>query len=153
MMSMNEQGERLAIKWLAARALSENEVEARLLTSGFSSDEAKRVVAAVRDRGFVNDMELGRMLFRKYQRMGRYGVNAIRDRLRKRGLSEPVIAAVFCEFDGFDEYERAVALLRQRFPIVTAENRGKAGRFLAYRGFTTGTVLKVMEYLSNVGDY
>jgi len=151
-MQNEAEGLRLAVAFLARRALSEKELRVRLADKGVETAVVENILLSLRKKGYVNDFELGRILLNKYQN-GKYGILVIRDKMKKRGLCQDIINAVLQENEAMDDFAIAVKLVSRKFPIVTAENRGKAVRYLVNRGFTQGTVIKVMEHLNRAWDY
>jgi len=143
----DEECKRQALNSLARRPLSEYELGTKLRQKGFAADSVTQTLEYVLRRGYVNDLELARAVFNKCKKSGKYGVSAIRDRMRKRGLTDEVIGAVFSDTAGVDEFGTAVGLVERRFKIVNDDNKAKVMRFLAYRGFAKSTIMKVMEHL------
>ncbi len=133
-----------AVKLLAARDYSEAELRARLARQGHPEAAVDAAVGELRRRGYLDDEKLGRHLLARYLADGQHGRLGIGQRLEKRGLTSSLVAALLTEQGVAGEYERAAAAAATRFPVGTAVDPAKLGRFLAARGFVDEVVLSVL---------
>lgn len=76
----------------------------------------------------------------------RFGDARIRHDLRAAGVGEPAAADAMSSLAG-TEFDRARAVWRKRFGTLpaTAAERGKQARFLHSRGFSQGTIHRVLR--------
>lgn len=131
-----------AFRALAARALTEYELETRLAKRGATPDEARRVVDRLKELGYVNDEAVARSA------TTRRGVGKMRVKfdLARRGVDKHVIAEAITARGDEDEREEAARLVeRYRDKWARAKDpRAKAFGFLARRGFAVNVIYAVI---------
>lgn len=131
--------------FLSLRDYTEQELASKLKKKGFHFDEISDFLVFLRMQGFVDDVAVGRRLLECYQGEARYGRHMIAFKLKKRGISEKAIQAIFTDYDNLDELVSAEKLIRNKYKHVNSENYAKICRFLIYRGFTEDVIRKVLE--------
>jgi regulatory protein len=134
-----------AVKLLAARDYSEQELRQRLTAAGYPAPAVDPAIADLTRRHYLDDAALCMRLAAKYQAAAKYGVNAIAARLKQRGLPQDLIQAALAGYDRAADTTRALELVQRRFPVPHAVPAGKIGRFLAGRGFAAGTIDEVLR--------
>jgi regulatory protein len=136
-----------ALKILARRAYSEKELQQKLSAKGYSEDEIQQVLPHLRQKKFIDDNKLCQSIFEQLVKSDKYGIKAIIARLYTRKLSREVIGDVVQEFNSATEFPRALALIQRRFKSKQPAERQKISRYLAYRGFSSATIVKVFEQI------
>lgn len=141
---MSEEGQKLmdyALRAITARAYSEAELRARLLRRS-DEEAAERVIARLRELGYLNDAELARHLG---QRRG-LGQGRLRAQMQRRGLASDVIEEALEGRDPQQDLSEARELLRRRLPtLLSGKNaRSRAYGLLARRGYSGDIIARVM---------
>jgi SOS response regulatory protein OraA/RecX len=75
---------------------------------------------------------------------GKYGILGVIQQLRRRGLPDAIIREAMSSFEREQELLYAIALLERR--KLEPEERNKAGRFLAARGFSYTVIEQALEH-------
>lgn len=132
------------LRRLGRSALSEREAHSFLVTHGLSADQARDVVAAFVERGYLDDAALAEQLMaRLVQRTGisRSGLNRA---LSNRGISREVAAAAVAILDPDTELQAAGAIAERRARQLGGLPRDVAERrltgFLIRRGYPAAMV-------------
>ncbi len=125
-----------ATRLLGYRARSEAELRERLRRRDFAADSTDAVITHLKSRGLIDDAA--------FARSWREDRDAFKPRsgwltgleLRKKGVSEDVIATVVSEADDGEAADRAARTRAGRLPVTDAEAfRRRLGDFLRRRGF------------------
>lgn len=134
---------RFVVNSLAARAQSVVEIERKLAARGVPTEVAAAVVAAARERGYLDDTELAGQLARGFRERG-YGRRRAAVALRRRRLSSDDADRALDEaFGDADELVLARAALGSRAVDDPASER-RAAAFLVRRGFSPETAWRVV---------
>ena len=139
--------EKQALKLLAKRALSENELRQHLTSQNHTSEVIDIVIGNFRQCKYLDDEALGQNLFAKYTASGKYGINGIIARLKNRGLTPHSISHAVRDYVDNNSYQSALTLVSRRYRRIQPGDCAKIGRFLAARGFTPNTIRKVLDHL------
>ena len=133
-----------AVRFLAGRDLSEQELRRKLRTKGYESAEIDPVIEHLREKGFLNDERLQRHAIEKLVKEKKQGLVGIAAKLRTAGLTvtNQEIRDLFSEEE---EWETAQRLLKRSFPEITAENQARVARFLYNRGFSPFILSRLVE--------
>jgi regulatory protein len=138
----------VAVAYLAKAARSRAEVEAHLVRSGADAALVDATVAALADRGYVDDAALAER--RAEELMLRRGAGRLKvaAELTRRGLTDTVVdRAIAGVLEGRSEAALGRAALARRFgdglPASRAE-RAKAFRFLIGRGYPNDIVNEIL---------
>ena len=141
-----EQREQLlmyAFRALGQRALSEAELERRMLRRNEDGDLVRSVLERVRELGYLSDLQVAQAEAR------RRGVGSVRVRqkLRQRGVDTLLIEEVIAERDPDAEAEDARTLLDRRWPSFqrAADPQKRAFDFLMRRGYSSGLIWPLLR--------
>jgi regulatory protein len=131
------------------------EVRARLERAEVPEDEIEAAIAELLEFGYLDDARYARVFTQDKRTLEAWGNERIDRGLRERGVARELIETALAEAmeaDGFGadgatapegdgELERAVALLRQRFPSGPAVQRDRERAFgvLARKGYESET--------------
>lgn len=135
-----------AFRALAQRALSEHELRARLHKRDVPDDEAERVVARLRELGYLDDAALAKAASEK-----RFlGTARIRFELKRRGVEREAVDEALAARDPQREREEARALVerhKDRF-ARGRDPRARAFAFLARRGYSSDVIWSALAGLA-----
>lgn len=136
-----------AVGFLARREYSRLELAKKLsryLTEDQCPDEIDEVLDRLQARGYLSDERYART--RARVRGLRYGNRRIAMELRDQGVDSETVEATLESMEE-SELTRAQRLWERRFgePAQDYKERGKQIRFLANRGFSMDTVMKVVK--------
>ena len=134
-----------AVKLLARRDHSERELRGKLLQRGYTAVEIDSALIKLREKGYVDDRALSKKLAENLWGSGKYGIAGVRCQLRKNGFNENEVIEASDGFERCLELSYAVALLERR--KLSSDNRDKAGRFLASRGFAYQTIEQALDQI------
>ena len=132
-----------ALKLLAGRDYSRQELERKLAEREQEPGELARVLDDLQARGFLDEQRAVDSLV--YRRSPRLGAARIRQELQAKGLPAEAVAQAVAGLKS-TELERAREVWRRKFdaPPADAAGRAKQARFLLARGFDGETVRKVL---------
>jgi len=125
-----------ALRLLARREHTRQELESKLSPHAGSSEELKGLLAGLKQKNQLSEERFAEERARQLSR--KYGAARIRQDLKAKGVSEELIARV----SPAGELERARAILERKYrePATTREERAKRMRFLQGRGFSFETI-------------
>ena len=142
-----------ALRFLEARPRSLSEIRERLQRKGFAPEAAAAALERLQELGLADDTAFARFWVENRQTYRPRGANALRDELRRKGVSGTVIAQTLddTELVG-DEHSRALELGRATLPKYLgapdyATFARRLGGFLQRRGFGFDVVRPVVEQL------
>ncbi|MBQ6351979.1 MAG: regulatory protein RecX [Lentisphaeria bacterium] len=140
-----------AMRLLAVRAYSTNELTQRLFRSGFPPDEVEAAVRECEKRHYLNDRLFAEDCAEMWLERG-HGARSIRHKLYQRGVPAELAAAAIAGTEE-QEPEAACTAIRSKLPSLLREpdprkRRAKALRFLAGRGFTGNAAAAAMKLLA-----
>lgn len=144
-----------ALDYLAHKARTENEVRRKLRTKECTSAVIDRVIAYLRERGYLDDENYAHEYVRRRFSHKGYGPVRLRAELKKRGidrhLAETAVDALFEEHDPFPV---AQAHAEKKWPRIAREadprkRRDKLYRHLKRRGFTNDVIQRVIDSIED----
>ena len=134
-----------AVRLLAARDRSEQELRTRLAASGATAAIIERTVRRLRDLHYLDDRRVAHGAAEQARRRG-HGSERVRTELTAKGIAESIVEAALAEHFT-DEIALARQALARRYPALpqSVTERAKAARFLLQRGFPEAVVLAILE--------
>jgi regulatory protein len=138
----------LAYRYLNPRERTEAEVRGHLEGRGVDADVAERSIATLRDQGYLDDARFARLLAQDKRTLEGWGSDRIRRTLSARGIDRDLIEAALAADDvPSAELDRAVAVLRRRFPAPPQERRerDRALAVLLHKGYDAELALDALE--------
>lgn len=132
-----------ALKLLSRREYSRHELQQRLAVHSDKPDEIEATLNELAQRGWQSDERYAQSLVRsKSPRQGRLRLS---QQLEQQGIAARDIAELLPSRE--DEQANARAVLRKKYPEppATWQDKQKAARFLAYRGFDSDTILNALK--------
>jgi regulatory protein len=116
----------LAYRHLNRRERTVQEMRRHLAKRGVDDPTTEAALVALTEQGYLDDARLARLFAEDRRELDQWGSQRIKRGLIARGI-EPELAGATVgdrsEPDGEGELERALALLRRRFPIPPRERR------------------------------
>lgn len=146
---MNKKIADTAVALLKNRTYSQYELEQKLAQQGYDQDAVHAAIQYVTERGYLNDAVLCDRLLEKYAEMNKYSVKESYMRLRRRGLPAALINERLMSRDEEFEYQAALNLA-QKYLACHEAAMPKLVRRLAAKGFSPGTVSKVLKHLRDM---
>lgn len=148
----------LACAYLNPRDRTVDEVRRRLQRRGVSQETTEEALETLAEQGLIDDARFARLFVADKRRLEQWGTERIRRGLRERGidraLAEEALAAggdegiVAGEGDEPEtELERALAVLRRRFPDPPQDrrDRNRALGMLLRKGYETELALDALS--------
>jgi regulatory protein len=125
----------LAYRYLSRRERTVYELRSHLVTRDLDPGAVDAAVEELTETGYLDDVRYARLFVEDKRRLARWGSGRIRSALLSRGVERGVIDAALseeigqaCDADDREtetELDRAVSLLRQRFPDPPRERRDR----------------------------
>jgi regulatory protein len=112
-----------AYRYLNHRERTQAEVRARLEGIGFDPGDVEQAIATLIEDGLLDDARFARLLVQDKRELEGWGSDRIRQALLARGVEADQIEEALTAQDGRDEMERALELLRRRFPAPAGDRR------------------------------
>lgn len=136
---------RAAMDLLARREHGHVELTRKLRKRGAPDDLIQAELGRLADQGLLDESRYLESFIASRARAG-YGPLRIRDDLQQRGLPREAIERALNEA-GCDWAEQLRDLWQRRFGRLPADRRELAqqGRFLAYRGYPTGLISRLLN--------
>jgi regulatory protein len=149
----------IAYRYLNRRERTEAEMRAHLEAKGVEPAALEQTVQTLVEEGLVDDARYARLFTQDKRELEDWGSERIRRTLRARGIErEEIEAALGMGLagsgdgsgddlqDGDGELERAVALLRRRFPVPPAgvRERERALAVLLRKGYESEVALEAL---------
>jgi regulatory protein len=137
----------LAYRYLNRRDRTESEVRRHLAGKGVEPDAAEDAIATLRDQGYLDDARYARLFAEDKRTLEGWGSERIRDTLALRGIDRELIdAAVGADSGAGAEMNRALEILRRRFPSPPRErrDRDRALAVLLRKGYDTELALDAL---------
>ena len=135
----------LAYRYLNRRDRTEGEVRTHLTGKGVDPGAAEDAVATLREQGYLDDARYARLFAEDKRVLEGWGTERIRGALALRGIDRELIEAAVAA-DGGAEMERALEILRRRFPSPPRErrDRDRALAVLLRKGYDTELALDAL---------
>jgi regulatory protein len=133
-----------ALKALARREHSRQELRVKLLPFAENPDELDPLLDDLENRGWLSESRFVEQLTTVRRR--RFGAARILHELREKGVSEAALVSAQSGLKD-SEVEAARAVWKKKFGSLPAslEERAKQSRFLASRGFSAEVVHQVLR--------
>jgi regulatory protein len=147
---------KIAHRYLSRRERTTDEVARRLQRDGVAREVITQTIATLAEAGSVDDVRFARLFTEDKRELEQWGSERIQRALTGRGI-DPELAAAVVGGDGEPaaatheaERERALALLRRRFPEPprTRRDRDRALGVLLRRGYESELALDALSAYS-----
>lgn len=141
----------IAVKLLARRARSGQELQEKLEEKGIEASVARSVRDYFVSYGYIADDTLARDLARRLVERRGWGYARIVSYLRTRGLSDEVVEAALSQMkEEHTEEETARRIMMRRFSHfdfqqASPKEKRRVVQFLARRGFSWDTIGRIVK--------
>jgi len=131
-----------ALRLLARREHTRQELESKLSPHAGSSEELNGLIAGLKQKNQLSEERFAEERARQLSR--KYGAARIRQDLKAKGVSEELISR-FSSSE--NEMQKAKEILERKYrtPAATREERAKRMRFLQSRGFSSEIIFKLLS--------
>ncbi|QIZ75567.1 regulatory protein RecX [Ferrimonas lipolytica] len=122
---------------LSRRDHSRGELQRKMHSRGFSSEQIEAAIGRVIDFGYLDDERFAHS-FVRYRSQRGLGPQRLRSDLRERQVDTELIKAALAQTE-VDFFESCLALRQRKFGEALPadfKERAKQQRYLAYRGFS-----------------
>jgi regulatory protein len=113
----------LAYGYLNPRERTVAEVRVRLEQRGVETSAIDQVIETLLEQGYLDDARFARIFAQDKRELEYWGADRIRRTLRHRGIDRELIDATLGAEPAQTELDRALALLRRRFPSPPRDRR------------------------------
>lgn len=133
-----------AMRYLARREHSRAELYAKLLPHVQEDDDLDAVLDELERRNWLSDERAAEQMVN--QRRSRFGAQRIAHELRQRGIDENLIDAALPQLKE-TEFEALHDVWQKKFGVLPQDAKEKARqvRFLQSRGFSMGSIFKLLK--------
>ena len=149
-MSEHQRAMGLALRWLSRRDHSVHELREKWAKKDVDEDAQTSALERLEELNLIDDQKFADQLVRQLK--DRKGRLAVRQALKRKGLSEAVQDIALAPLDEGQQRTAAIDLMRRnawRFRSDdTSKSRAKAARYLAGRGFTSDAIHTALETAS-----
>ncbi|NDJ86759.1 MAG: RecX family transcriptional regulator [Chloroflexi bacterium] len=137
-----------AIRYLASRPRSAQEVRRKLQTADFNPEVIEAVIDRLEDMNYLDDLAFAQMWVRDRSQFNPRGPMALRAELRTKGITDTTIDVALTDLDVIP---LAMAAAEQKSRSLRAADqhsfRRKLSSYLARRGFDFETISTVVDSL------
>jgi regulatory protein len=115
----------LAYRYLNSRERTRAEMRTHLQRKGIDARDVERSIQALVEQGYLDDARFAHLFVQDKRELEGWGADRIRQVLRTRGVDAEVVVEALAEHekDSEGEVERALGVLRRRFPSPPRERR------------------------------
>ena len=115
----------VAYRYLNRRERTGAEIRVHLARAGVNDQEVERAIETLTDQGYLDDARFVRLFVQDKRELENWGSDRIRQALLARGVDSDLVDEALAEGDAGGEIDRAVALLRRRFPSPASDRRAR----------------------------
>lgn len=140
-----------AYRYLNRRERTQAEMRARLSRASADPADVERALEILLEQGYLDDARFARLFAQDKRELDQWGSDRIRRTLLARGLDRELVNEALDEQPGNNsELERAVGLLRRRFPSPPRDRRERerALGMLLRRGYDSDLALDAIAAMT-----
>jgi regulatory protein len=136
----------IALRDLNRRDRTVAEVRLRLERAAVDEATTGEVIDSLIEQGILDDARYARLFAEDKRELGEWGSERIERGLLTRGIDRELVAEVLAEITGEGELDRALALLRRRFPDAprNRRDRDRALGVLLRKGYDSELALEAL---------
>ena len=146
----------LAYRYLNARERTQAEMRAYLRRKDIDPRDIERSMQVLVEQGYLDDARFAHLFVQDKRELEGWGADRIRQVLRTRGVDAEVAEEALAEHeqDSEGEVERALAVLRRRFPSPPRERRerDRALGVLLRKGYDSELALEAISAHARAAD-
>jgi regulatory protein len=115
----------IAYRYLNSRERTRAEMRAHLRGKGIDERDTERTIQVLAEQGHLDDARFARLFVEDKRELDEWGADRIRQVLHARGVDPDVVEDALAEHEqsGGGEIDRALAVLRRRFPSPARDRR------------------------------
>jgi regulatory protein len=118
-----EQALGIAYRYLNRRESTEAEMRARLERAGIEPPDAEQAITVLLEQSYLDDARFARLFAQDKRELEQWGGERIRQALLARGVPSELVEDALGAQAGEREIDRALAVLRRRFPAPVGDRR------------------------------
>lgn len=148
-----ENASQYAYKYLAKYSCTKAKLINKIKEKGYPYAVAKIVADKVEENGFIDDYAYAERFVKSKSNV--WGMNKIKAELMFKGVPSSVISEVVSEIEDIDKLENAKSVAKKWFNSHELDDRKdeeKFYRFMSYRGFDYGLIVKCRDWLKRDED-
>lgn len=142
----------IAYRYLNSRERTRAEMRGHLQGKGIDARDTERSIEALAEQGYLDDARFARLFVQDKRELDQWGADRIRQVLHARGVDPDVVEAALVEHereheeDSGGEIDRALAVLRRRFPSPASDRRERerALGVLLRKGYDSDVALEAI---------
>ena len=121
-------------------------MRARLARAGADPPDTEETIAILLEQGYLDDARFARLFAQDKRELDQWGSDRIRQALLTRGVAPELVEEALGVQPGESEIERAIALLRRRFPSPANDRRerDRALGVLVRKGYDADLALEAI---------
>jgi regulatory protein len=133
-----------ALGYLSRREYSRAELSRKLMPFAEEADSLETLLDTLEREGWLSDSRFAESLV--HRRAARMGTSRIVSELKRHAVGDALIEEVGAQLRE-SEFARAQAVWRKKYAQLpeTPAERARQARFLAMRGFSRGTIAKILK--------
>jgi regulatory protein len=137
----------VAYRHLNRRERTVAEMRRHLLGRGIAVEEADRAIEVLSDQGYLDDARFAHQFAADKREFEQWGAERVRRTLLERGLDRDLVDSTLDSQPAETELDRALALLRRRFPepIHERRERDRALGVLLRKGYDSDLALQALH--------
>lgn len=114
-----------SFRYLAHRDRTEREIRTHLERAGIEAGVVEQAVRTLTELEYVNDARFATRFAQDKRELEAWGAERIEQRLIALGVNRDHIRAALAGAESGSEMDRALGLLRRRFPVAPSDRRGR----------------------------
>jgi regulatory protein len=137
----------LAYRYLNRRDRTEAEMRRHLEVKGVDARAIDAAIGTLSDSGYLDDARFARIFAEDKRELEQWGDDRIRQRLLARGVNRDLVESMLASGEPEGELERALDLLRRRFPTPPGDrrDRDRALGVLVRKGYDSELALDALR--------
>ncbi|TVZ26489.1 regulatory protein [Gillisia sp. Hel_I_86] len=139
------------IQYCAYRDRSQKEVQEKLKEMRMIPEACEQITIQLMRENFLNEERFARSFVRGRFRIKKWGRIKIKQELKKREISEPLIKIAFSEIELSEYYSTLNELAEKKIPLIKESNpykkKQKLVSFLHQKGYEFPIILEVIAQL------
>jgi regulatory protein len=137
-----------ALYLVSKSSYSKKSLENKLLSKGFSPEDADKVIERFAELNYLNDELFARNLA-QYLKNKSKGVYYVKNELKEHGIESCLISEILkCIFKDDEAYLEIIEVIKKRYPSFDGKNPGqenKIASFFLRRGFKSEDIAKAFR--------
>lgn len=137
------------MQFCAYRDRSQKEVEEKLKEMRMIPEASEKIIIQLMQEDFLNEERFARSFVRGKFRIKKWGRIKIKQELKLRGISKPIIKLALTEIDELEYWETLELLAQKKKDLIKEPNifkkRKKLNNYLLQKGYENQMILEVVH--------